>query len=188
MITYHSSTAATNSSIRTEKAIRASAGKCRASGLLSPTAIVFGTASTAVIAAALFALAGFGSIRAVVGYYFRSETLIVDATEKSFGVTFPLEKAGVSFKFTNRGEEPIRILGCKTRCACTVARDLPFTLKPNESKQLNLTVQPPPFEQGAVAQIDYLELPITVFTSSRTQSRINVIIRGEVRVRPVAVE
>jgi len=148
--------------------------------------IAFVSANAALIAAAVFALASFSSIKSAVGFYMRGETLLVDATEKSFGVAASGRTFDVSFRLTNRGDKPIRILGCKTICTCTVPHDLPYTLDPKESRDLNITVNT--FGQVRDGQPTDLYLPLTVFTSNRAQSRVGLAIRGEVREKPVAAD
>jgi len=173
----------TDDSMRALEATRAPAGGDRQSWRLSPAMIAFVSANATLIVAAVFALASFGSIRSAVGFFMRGETLLVDANEKSFGVAAPGRTLDVQFRLTNRGDDPIRILGCKTLCTCTVPRDLPYTLGPKESRDLNITVNT--FGLVRNGEPTDLYLPLTLFTTNRAQSRVGLAIRGEVREKPI---
>lgn len=153
---------------------------------LSPLAIAFVTSNAVLLAMAVYAIVSLGSIRAAVGYYMRGETLFFDAREKTFGTAVPGETVPVSFEMTNRGADPIRVLGCRAGCSCMVPRDLPYTLRPNERKTLNLTVRMPPRRDEARPPAK-LGLPLTLFTSNRAQSRIELLVRGDLRDRPGGV-
>jgi len=169
-----------------QQATQAPAARDSRRWVLSPVMIAFVSANAALLGMALFVLVSCGSVDKAIGYYLRGETLLLDATEKSFGVAAPSGDVGVSFRFTNWGDEPIRILGCKTVCNCTIPRDLPYTMAPGESRDLNLTVMTAPFRQVRNGRSSHINLPLTVFTSSRAQSRLGLIVRGEVREKPVA--
>ncbi len=144
-----------------------------------PVAIAFVSANVGLLALAVFALASFGSIGRAIGYYLRGETLLFDATEKTFAAE-PGNTVHVSFELTNKGINPIRIVGCQSVCTCTVPKDLPYTLGPGQTKELVLTVEIPTQYSGA----NHLSLPLTLFTTSSTQSRIPLMLQGDVRERP----
>jgi hypothetical protein len=143
-------------------------------------AIIF--VSVALVIAAITAFARFGSVQAALDYWLRGETLFVDANEKSLGVVAPGDTVTASFKLTNRGQNSIRILGCASGCTCATPKDLPFALRASETKEFAVRVAVPTKEQIKGLERTDLELPLTLFTSNRTQSRVPLTIRGKVRV------
>jgi hypothetical protein len=127
-----------------------------------------------------WALAGFGSIREAASYYLRGETLFVDSTRKSFGAAAPGEELPVSFRLANRGNRPIRIVGCKTYCNCMLPNDLPFTLAPHQTRDFTLSLQMPGPEYAGSRASGRLELQLILFTNNPLQSRIALSISGDV--------
>jgi len=153
--------------------------------LLCLTAIALVSASTFLVALTVLAVLRFGSARAAVGYYIRGEALLLDSTEKTFGTAVAGSSVPVSYKITNVGVEPLRILGCRPHWNCTVPHNLPFTIGPGGSRELELTVQTPLPQFVPNPGSTPLNIPLILFTSSPVQSRVSLVIRGEV-VRPPA--
>jgi hypothetical protein len=58
---------------------------------------------------------------------------------------------------------------------------LPFTLGPQESRNFSLSIRMPKLQESRKGDPTYLEVPLTLFTSNRAQSRLALAIRGEVR-------
>jgi len=130
----------------------------------------------AILIMASWALARFGSIRDCIAYYSRGETLFADSREKSFGTVAPDDRVSVSFKLTNRGSQPTRVLGCYSRCGYLVPNDLPFALGPNESRSFELSIHIPPNQYAASF---FSKIEIVLCTNNPLQSRIPLVIRGE---------
>jgi Protein of unknown function (DUF1573) len=142
--------------------------------------MLLGSTSMFVILAA-WALVSFGSVRNAVGYYFRGETLFADATEKSVGVTPAGAEVLVSFTLTNYGTGAVRVVGCDVYCNCTVPKDLPFEIRPNERKEFTVQVEMSRPESARGRKSQELKLPLVLFTSNPSQSRLPLWINGEVR-------
>ncbi len=151
--------------------------KCR---VLNPFAVILISTNLALLVMAVWAIASFGSIRGAVGYYLRGETLFFDSTEKSFGVASPGEKVTVAFRLTNRGRKPIRVLGCSAICTCTLPTDLPFTLGPNESRDVTLSIREPKRQVPQPSKPKDLSLEVTLFTNNAAQSRIPLTVKGRI--------
>jgi hypothetical protein len=134
---------------------------------------------------ALTAFIRFGSVERAIGYWFRGETLFVDAQVKSLGQVAPSETVSVSFGLTNRDRDNIRILGCTTGCICNVAGNgLPFTLAASESKNFIVKVRVPSEETiKSLGRAD-LELPLALFTSNPAQSRFPLTVKVKVAAAP----
>jgi hypothetical protein len=134
----------------------------------------------ALVVWVVWAFAGFGSIREAASYYLRGETLFVDSTTKSLGAAAPSEELPVSFRLTNRGKQPIRIVGCKTSCNCMLPRDLPFALAPHEVREFTLSIRMPS-PANFRSQAGRLELQLILFTNNPQQPRIPLSIIGKAR-------
>jgi hypothetical protein len=123
----------------------------------------------------LLANIGYGSVRAAIGYYLRSETVLCDSAVKSVRITDSVDKVEVRFKLANRGARAVRILGCETSCACMLPDDLPFDLQPTETRSILFTIATktrggtPRFSKPVV-------LHLTLFTNNPEQSRIPLTI------------
>lgn len=126
------------------------------------------------------AFARFGSVQSALGYCLRGETLFFDAKEQSLGVVAAGQTVTASFRLTNGGRNSIRILGCAVGCACTAPRNLPFALRVGESRDFVVTVRVPTEEQIKNRESAVFELSLTLFTSSATQSRVPLTIKGRV--------
>jgi Protein of unknown function (DUF1573) len=146
----------------------------------SQAALVLISANLVILIAAVWAWAAFGSIGMAVGYCLRGERLFADATEKGFGVAEPNTVVQVTFKLTNRGDEPIRILGCHANCSCVVPSDLPFTLDRNETRDFTVSIHTPRSELLGSPAGNRLHLPLTLYTNSPVQSRFSLAVKGEV--------
>ncbi len=147
---------------------------------------VLALAAFAIVAVAFVALIARDPLRRAVSDYLGGKTLFVDAEEKSVGSVSPGDTIVVGFKLKNEGREPVRILGCRTLCNCTAPLDLPFVLDPKEARDLQLTVKVPSMGRVRDGHSKLFDLPFTVFTSSATQSRFGLRIRGEVVNKPPA--
>ena len=150
----------------------------RASRVRSPAAMTLISANLVIFIMAIWALAGFGSIRGAIEYYLRGETLFVDSTRKSFGIVSPGDHVDLTFKLTNRGREPLRVLGCSAICGCMTPRDLPFVLRPSAGRDFKVSIDIPELER---VQSRFLDLELVLYTDLDTQSRIPLHIKGEIR-------
>src|SRR5262245_7726451 len=84
----------------------------RGNTALSWLASVIISTSIILLALVVWAYAYFGSIQIAIRSV-SGQPLAVDATTKSFGVARPGERVEVSFRLTNHGTRPIRIVGSK---------------------------------------------------------------------------
>ncbi len=106
-------------------------------------------------------------------------SIFVDSTTKTFGTINDADSASVRFRFTNRGSQPVRVVGCMVYCNCVVAGDLPFTLKPAETHDLDVTVRAPAGKlKSARTSINQ---PILLYTTSPAQPEIHLTVKGEFR-------
>jgi hypothetical protein len=150
---------------------------------IGPVGAAIVIVNSMVVLAAGWSLYAFGSVQQAVGYYLRGETVSADTAEKSFGIVSPGDPIKVLFKLTNRGREPVRVLGCDASCICIVPDDLPFSLDPNESRDFVVSIwNPKPGERGSIKPSS-LRFDITLFTNDPMQRRLPLVIRGEVRNR-----
>jgi len=139
--------------------------------LLWPAAAVLSIVLAATMTA-VWATARFGSVRSAIRYA-NGETLTVDAKTKSFGVGTPNQRTEVVFKVTNLGTQPVRIVGGRSVCVCTVPDDLPMSLRPRQSMPFRVRIRVPT-EVGGFAN------PLTLFTNDPNQPELELMIIGEV--------
>ncbi len=140
--------------------------------------------SFSLVLCAAWNLTGFGSIREAVRYSMAGQTLLVDSTAKSFGTLAPRDEVRVSFRLTNRGRGQIRIVGCQSYCNCTLPEDLPFVLEPDETREFVLLIRAPGPQFAKAGTSGRLELRMVLFTNNPFQSRIPLLISGNVRQNP----
>ncbi len=105
--------------------------------------------------------------------------LFVDSATKSFGVVEEGDPASVLFRLTNRGGEPVRVVGCMVYCNCIVPDNLPFTLSPSETRGFKISVRTRISKMGSPSES--INQPVTLFTTSRVQAEIHLTINGEIR-------
>ncbi|MFI5456161.1 MAG: DUF1573 domain-containing protein [Isosphaerales bacterium] len=144
-----------------------------------PGALVVCAVSAPVVLA-FWALGGFGAVGVAVALM-KGETLFVDSSTKSFGVVPAGDPIVVSYKLTNRGDQNIRIVGCRAVCRCMVPEDLPFTLRPKESRNFPILIRNPKGEGGSRSQT--INWGITLFTTNPAQAQIPLTVKGELRTR-----
>jgi hypothetical protein len=123
-------------------------------------------------------LGGLGAIPTAYAYL-RGETLFVDSHMKSFGIVAPGDPITVSFDLENRGDRPLRIVGCEAGCGCIVPDYLPFTLNPKESRAFSISI----LNRKKVDdnQIRSFNSDLTLFTTNPNQSRLVLNVKGEIR-------
>jgi len=139
--------------------------------------IAVSIASAGMILTTAWAWMRCGSIERAVSYYLMGRTLILDSAEKSFGTTAPGARRMVTFKLTNWGSEPIRVLGCQSSCSCLIRDDLPFTIPGGETRDFNVAVTVP---EGAVSPgSTRLHYEMTLFTNIPDQSRLLLRLNGQ---------
>jgi Protein of unknown function (DUF1573) len=124
-----------------------------------------------------WATGGLDSLRTAYRYM-RGQTIFVDSHMQSFGIVSPGQPISVAFRLTNRGQRPVRIVGCKAICSCTVPNDLPFTLGIGESRILAVSVDNPKREPSSPPES--LNLGMTLFTNNPNQPRVPLIVKGEI--------
>jgi hypothetical protein len=124
---------------------------------------------------AIFTIATFGSIRGAIRYI-NGQFLVVDESLKSFGVTDSTQRPSVIFQVTNRSNESIRLLGCRTTCNCVTPERLPLTLKPGETRPFQVSFRPS--DHPSV-----VHMPMAIYTNNPDQPTLTLWIDGEV-VRP----
>lgn len=74
-----------------------------------------------------------------------SDDLVVDATTKSFGVASVKDCPTVAFTVTNRGDQPIQILGIRRECfrgACIEPGNMPLEIPPHASREVVVAIHP----------------------------------------------
>ena len=137
----------------------------------SPMA-VFVTSLVVALIIVIAAHFGFKPIRKVEAYI-RGESLMADATSKSFGVVGPGKPGSVAFALKNIGNKAVSVIGVNSSCTCTaVANDLPLMVEPGKTKDLIFTVR------WAKTAGDSVE-DIFVYTNSPSQSKIYLQISGQ---------
>src|SRR5579883_2831617 len=77
--------------------------------------------NTGLAVLALWGWLQFGSISSAIGFL-RGDQLIPDSYSKSFGNDVIGSSKAVIFRLSNHGNKPIRILGARTTCTCTIAQ------------------------------------------------------------------
>ncbi len=139
---------------------------------------LFGFASVALVVLAFWVRGGISALKETYAIL-KGETLVVDSSMKSFGVVPSGDPVVVSYKLTNRGDRNIRIVGFRAVCRCMVPEDLPFTLRPRESREFPIVIRNPEKEAGNPAQI--VNWGMTLFTTNPAQVRIPLTVKGEIR-------
>jgi Protein of unknown function (DUF1573) len=130
-----------------------------------------------VSAAAGWACGGRGALMAAY-HYVSGPALSVDSGTKSFGVVVEGDSASVCFRLTNRGSQTVRVVGCMTYCNCVVPADLPFTLRPNETRGFEVAVRT---RSGDATWTPNINQPVTLYTTNPAQAEIHLTVKGEVR-------
>lgn len=140
---------------------------------------VLGATFTLVVATtACWACGGLAALRAIY-IETRGHALFVDSTTKSFGVVNEGDPASVMFSLTNRGAEPVRVVGCMKYCNCIITDDLPFVLSPDETRKFKVSVRTYIRKVGSPSEL--INQPVTLFTTSPLQAEIHLAIKGEIR-------
>ena len=98
--------------------------------------------------------------------------LTVDEPNPSLGVVDPKKTYFVTFKLTNRGKEPMRILGAAPMCTCTVPSGLPMTIPAGETRSLKVKYYPP-------SRLETVEIPLLLHTNLAAQRSVRLSIRVE---------
>lgn len=139
----------------------------------------------AALISVLLAFGVFGGFRAVARgcALMMGETLVVDSATKSFGVVAPGDPITVAYRLTNRGEQEVRVVGLRAACRCVVPDDLPFVLRPKESRDLPISIRN--LKKEDVPHSQTLDWAITVFTTNPAQVQIALRIKGEIRPNAV---
>jgi len=148
---------------------------------LSPVTIVATGLGMVLLISAIWVAGGFRVIRSTFGFL-GGETIFVDSHTKSFGLAGPGDQITVSFKLANRGRGPIRIVGCQKTCSFMLTDELPFVLRPNESRHFTLSITVPKTRQ--IDSVVTRKFALTLFTSNPAQFKIPLTVSGEVRSKP----
>jgi len=114
----------------------------------------------------------FGSLAAAF-QYIAGERSIVDGQTKSFGSLATGERSLVRFRLTNVSTRPIKLLGLQSTCACTVATNIPASIGPSSSFDLDVQVSPP-LRPGALKET------LTVFSDSPGRPSLPLFVVGRV--------
>lgn len=103
----------------------------------------------------------------------RGESLILDATSKSFGVVSPGKAGAVSFALKNISNKPVSVIGVNSSCTCTaVAHDLPMRVDSGKTENLVFTVSPTKVAGEKTEDI-------VIYTDCPYQTEIYLQLRGE---------
>jgi hypothetical protein len=84
--------------------------------------------------------AEYGSVRGAIGYFVMNQSLLCDSDVKTIRITGAPEEVDVRFRLKNKGERPVRIVGCEANCGCLLPDDLPFELAPAEQRIVTFKV------------------------------------------------
>ena len=126
----------------------------------------------------VWALGGASALRAA----FRSasgETLVVDASTKSFAVVSEGDPVTVSYKLTNLGSANVRIVGCRAACRCLVPVELPFSLGPGESRDFPISIRD--LRRGETGPVERINWSIVLYTTNPAQVEIPLRVIGEIQ-------
>lgn len=123
--------------------------------------------------------ARYGSISAALGVW-RGQGLQVDARIKSLGEVSAGQTFSVPFILTNLTSEPVRIVGSRTTCTCTVAEDLlPLDIAPGQRRPIRVSASPrsqrPQFRQS-----------VQLYTDLPSQPQVTLVIVGTMKAVPSA--
>lgn len=143
----------------------------------SPSTLIYAGLGLALLTLACWAVYGFRVIRS------SGRLISVDSDAKSFGVVSPGDPIAVSFRLTNHGREPVRIVGCRAGCSCMLPEDLPLEIRPNASRDFRVSFNFRPVPGGGPA-LETRTYPLILFTSSPGQFKIPLTVTGEVRDKP----
>lgn len=119
----------------------------------------------------------FGSVGTFIRYS-RGETLVVDELDKSFGDVTVGENSTISFKLTNIGWSPIKILGCSIGCACTVPETLPMVVSPGETRPFRYTLR-----TRETSRPESIFLKSVLYTNIPRQREIHVTLSAVLKAR-----
>lgn len=146
------------------------------------TTIVASGLGLVLLTVAIWAAGGFdAALRAYL--YMSGETLFIDSTTKSFGSVRAGDPTSVSFQLTNRGTEPVRIVGCLAYCNCIVPADLPITLNPSESRDFIISIHT--FQRGGESGTRPFNQPVNLYTTNPAQAEIPLTVKGVVQYTSV---
>ena len=172
--------------IETEQAAQENAPPIRRIGVLSLTSMTIVAAGLGLVLL-LFACWAAGGVTAIRTAYshLRGETILVDSHAKSFGIVAPGDRVTVSFRLTNDGREPVRIVGCRAGCSCMVPDDLPFAIGPKGSRDFAVSIKVP--QKRGNGSVVARKLALTLFTSNPAQLEIPLTMSGQIRGTPGAL-
>ena len=146
--------------------------------LRSPSTLIAAGLGVALLSLACWAVSGFRTIRSM-----RGQTISVDSDVRSFGVVSRGDPIAVSFRLTNHGRSPVRIVGCRAGCSCVLPEDLPFVIRPDASRDFRVSFNFPPIPGGGSA-VETRTLRLTLFTSDPDQFEIPLTVSGELHGKP----
>lgn len=129
----------------------------------------FAAASAGLLGLSLVQISRGGPVPGVDG------PLRVDAVAKSFGTAPPQSQLAVTFRMTNRGSTPIRIVGATYTCnrhACLRGLDLPVEIPAGESRPVRIGVAT--YNPGESSR------EITLYTDAPGASMLDLTISGRV--------
>jgi len=121
----------------------------------------------------LWAYAQFGSL-AVAAAYLRGERLMIRPDVVDLGELREGEEREVCLEATNFGGVPVRIVGSRSNCSCTVTQDLPITVPPGISREVRVFVKPA-FADGTTV----FSQDVVFFTDVRAQPICRTTIIGK---------
>ena len=73
--------------------------------------------------------------------YASGRRIVPDEARKSCGSMVLGQERQVVFRISNLSATPVILLGARSSCTCTVAKELPMTLKPSEARDLHVFVR-----------------------------------------------
>lgn len=125
--------------------------------------------------AAIWASGGIGVMKSAYAHM-AGRTIFVDSYSKSFGDVQVGDPVSVSFRLTNGGDKPVRVVGYRAFCNCVVPDDLPFTINPNEHRDFVISVH----NSERVNSTGSFTQSVIIYTTGATQPEIALTVKGEI--------
>lgn len=119
----------------------------------------------------VWSIVRFGSPGNAIGYA-SGERIVVDEARKSCGSLAMGEERQVVFRVRNLSGGPITLLGARSSCSCTAAKELPMNVPPSGTREIRVSVRG--IKVGAVFET------ISILTDSPENPALALEISGQV--------
>ncbi|HWE37483.1 MAG TPA: DUF1573 domain-containing protein [Isosphaeraceae bacterium] len=128
------------------------------------------TAGLVLLVLSAWALYAFGSISMALDFV-AGERLLVDEHRKSFGSLASGQSSSLEFTVNNMTGHTVRIIGCQSKCTCTMAQGLPMSIPSSERRVVRILIHALP-RPGEVAEALWL------YTDDRGRPQIIINVTG----------